>query len=79
MQFLRILCVFSWATSLGLVVASNIAVRARNVPGTTDIDTLGAIQRAILAVRVQGRDVAIQNTTSFEQSWNDAVLFSFAL
>lgn len=81
MPLVQFICIFFWALCFNIAAASNsltdIALKARNAPGTTDIDTFQAIKRAISAARVQGKDTVTQNTTSLEGSWNGAVLFSF--
>lgn len=67
----------------GLVAASvapsppTVAVRTRNIPGTSDDFTLHAIARRFAALAIPGkRNTVLKNSTSLSKSWTDATLFS---
>ncbi|KAL2128585.1 hypothetical protein VTI74DRAFT_8998 [Chaetomium olivicolor] len=69
-----------WAA--GLVVASphphpgQVSVRTRNLPGTTDEDTLHFLWRRLAELVHLKRETVFSNSTSISKSWDNAVLFS---
>jgi hypothetical protein len=69
------------ATLSALVIArvpANAAVRTRNIPGTSDADTLDAVGRALQLARLQTRDSKYSiNRTSLAKSWVGATLFKY--
>jgi hypothetical protein len=76
---LGVVCALVWAT--GLVLASPnpaplVGIRTRNLPGTSDEDTLQAVWRRLAALTHGKRDKVLRNSTSIDKSWNDATLFS---
>jgi len=56
---------------------SELVVRARNAPGTTDADTFRAIRRAISDIRLIGRDNVFTASEKISKSWDGAVLYSY--
>lgn len=65
----------------GLAVASPspaplAGVRTRNLPGTSDEDTLQAVHRSLAALARTNENVNLKNSTSIEASWDNAVLFT---
>jgi hypothetical protein len=75
-------CVVSvLALAAGLAVASPtgaplMGVRTRNFPGTSDEDTIYAVRRRLVSLANVGRDTVFSNSTTIEQSWDGATLFT---
>ncbi|KAJ5690951.1 hypothetical protein N7488_011686 [Penicillium malachiteum] len=58
------------------VSPGNAALRARNAPGTTDLDTVSTVGRALRRAVIQSRsNVYHMNETSLAKSWENAVLY----
>ncbi|KAK3319675.1 hypothetical protein B0T19DRAFT_270367 [Cercophora scortea] len=83
----RLISTLCWAASFSFAVAKPaplpevlnpapvVALRTRNLPGTSDRDTIHGIYRRLdQAVRLAGRDIDLKNSTSIDKSWNGAVL-----
>jgi hypothetical protein len=74
-----VLSALVWAA--GLVSGSPspaplVSVRTRNLPGTTEEQTLHAVWRRLAELAHQKRENVFKNSTSIDKSWTDAKLFS---
>lgn len=80
MPFTRLLSLLSYGVSIGVVASSalspEVTVHTRNIHGSSSVDSLILFDRAFSNVRNQERDSKLQDSTSLEKSWNDAILFS---
>ncbi|RYP81006.1 hypothetical protein DL769_002186 [Monosporascus sp. CRB-8-3] len=69
-----------YAMGLWAVVSSASAadptMHKRNGPGFSSADTLQVVDRALSDSKNQTRQTKLQDSTSLEKSWNNAVLFS---
>ncbi len=70
----------AWATGLAVASPSSpaplVGIRTRNVPGTSDEDTLHAVWRRLAALAHPKRETKFRNSTSIDKSWENATLFS---
>ncbi|KAE8552349.1 hypothetical protein EYB25_006243 [Talaromyces marneffei] len=71
-----------WLATFSVVVVArvpaNAALRTRNIPGTSDADTLDIVERALHLARLQSRDSKYSmNRTSLAKSWVGATLFTY--
>ncbi|KAL2015089.1 hypothetical protein VTK56DRAFT_6321 [Thermocarpiscus australiensis] len=76
---LGLLSALVWVAGLAAAspsAAALVGVRTRNFPGTSDEYTLHAVRRRLAALAHERRDTVLKNSTSIEQSWNDATLFT---
>ncbi|KAK4233903.1 hypothetical protein C8A03DRAFT_19102 [Achaetomium macrosporum] len=76
---LGVLFAAAWAAGLALASPSPpplVGIRTRNLPGTSDEDTIHALWRRLAEVAHQRRETVFKNSTTLEASWNDAILFS---
>lgn len=70
-----------WAA--GLVAASpvnvgpgDVSVRTRNLPGTTDEDSIHLLWRRLAELVHGKREVVFKNSTSISRSWDDYVIYT---
>ncbi|KAK3690365.1 hypothetical protein B0T22DRAFT_528929 [Podospora appendiculata] len=88
----RLISALCWTASFSFAVANPaplaafenpapvVAVRTRNLPGTSDRDTIHGIYRRLdEAVRLAGRDIDLKNSTTIDKSWSGAVLIEYAI
>ncbi|KAK3302969.1 uncharacterized protein B0T15DRAFT_559532 [Chaetomium strumarium] len=76
---LSVLSVVAWAASLALASYSPaplVGIRTRNLPGTSDEDTIHLLLRRLAEVAHEKRETVFKNSTTLEGSWNEAILFS---
>ena len=71
-----------WLATMSVVVVARVptksALRTRNVPGTSNADTLEAVGRALQLARLESRDDKFSmNKTSFAKTWVGATLFQY--
>ncbi|KAJ5629278.1 hypothetical protein N7528_002935 [Penicillium herquei] len=72
------LCLASLSSASESVAVSpgNAALRTRNAPGTTDLDTVSTVSQALRRAVIQSRsNVYHMNETSLAKSWDNAVLY----
>ncbi|RYP45817.1 hypothetical protein DL768_007870 [Monosporascus sp. mg162] len=72
---------FGYALGIWAVVSSastaDLTMHKRNAAGFSSADTLQAVARALSDFKNQKRQTELQDSTSLEKSWDNAVLFSF--
>ncbi len=78
MAFCRFANALVWALGLSLAAANlspaNVVLRTRNLPGTSDRDTLRAVGRALRAAR-RDQDQTYSGQTTLQMSWDSATLY----
>lgn len=70
----------SWASLFFGFAAAGVApvnsdIQVRNAPGTSSSETLWALRRALASAAVESNNTIFRNSTSFDTSWDGAVLF----
>jgi hypothetical protein len=69
-----------WAAGLALASPASpgplVGIRTRNLPGTSDEDTILAVWRRLAGLAHTKRNTVFRNSTSIDKSWTDATLFS---
>jgi hypothetical protein len=76
---LSLLSVVAWAAALTLASSSPaplVGIRTRNLPGTSDEDTIHLLLRRLAEVAHEKRQTVFKNNATIEGSWNEAILFS---
>ncbi|KFY48877.1 hypothetical protein V495_00950 [Pseudogymnoascus sp. VKM F-4514 (FW-929)] len=59
------------------VAPLNSDIQVRNAPGTSSSETLWALRRALASAAVESNNTVFRNSTSFDTSWDGAVLFHY--
>ncbi|KAF2870182.1 hypothetical protein BDV95DRAFT_75555 [Massariosphaeria phaeospora] len=82
MSFIQVVFTLCWASCISFVRANtaalDLSVRTFNAPGASIEDTRLAIRRGLAEAQFHKRaGQEFKNTTTLDQSWNDAVLLKF--
>ncbi|KAI1469314.1 uncharacterized protein F4812DRAFT_325224 [Daldinia caldariorum] len=79
-MFVKPLRLLSWAAAFSSVSASisssDVRVDVRDAPGSSSVDTIRALRRSLIELKLRGKDTVLKNSTDLSKSWNGATLLS---
>ncbi|KAI1803091.1 hypothetical protein F4811DRAFT_562766 [Daldinia bambusicola] len=79
-MFVKPLHLLGWAAAFSSASASisssDVQVNVRDAPGSSSADTIRALRRSLIELKLRGKDTVLKNSTDLNKSWNGATLLS---